>query len=183
MLLGNVEAERGKVDEAKSAFQQAITYDETNVEAYIRLARLAMEKGETKEAQLSLEKVLAKNPANEEGSIMLGDVFNEQGKQREAIKWYEIGLKTGGDKQQVLMKLARLQLQIEGLEGSAIKTLVRVIKVSPNNVEAHCQLGLAFKDQGRKAEARNELETCLRLESKGDFSQEAKETLRNLEKD
>ncbi len=181
LLLGDVENARGRADDAKTAYTKAVELDPSLVAAQLRLARLQFDAGAYDVAVRLLERVLAKRPDAAEAAEMLGDALVEQGKVREGLRQYEAVLETDGERGPLLMKVARLQLEQLGQLGPSIQTLRRVIKADPELAEAHYFLGVALKDLGKVAEARQELQAYVRMAPNGEFAAEARRTVSDME--
>jgi tetratricopeptide (TPR) repeat protein len=179
MLVGRLAIQREQIDEARKAFNKAIELNDSALDAYVALADIDLEARAFDKVVAGLQEVLRQEPSHSEAATMLADVLVELGKPREAIKRYEVVL-AAKESEEVLMKVARLQLQRIGQLGPAIKTLRRALALNPKLAEAHFHLGMALKDQGQHQDAVTSLQKCLSLDPEGDWADEATRTLQDL---
>ncbi|MEZ4270764.1 MAG: tetratricopeptide repeat protein [Myxococcota bacterium] len=80
-------------------------------------------------------------------------------KPKEALKYYQRAARIREKSPEVLIKIARIQLQDLADVKSAMKTLKQVTVIDPTFPEAYYMLGYALKDLNRRSEAKRALET------------------------
>ena len=182
ILLGELEQQRGKNDEALAAYREALQLDPTQTSIQLRLAKILIIKGFTKEAIEELTTLLSRNARDGEAGELLGDALREQGDTAGALAAYTKAQPNRSEAQlpPLLMKIARLQLQELGQTGLSIKTLRALLKIEPKNPEAHYYLGLALRDSNQRPAARIELQTYLHLAPAGEFAAEVQEAVDSL---
>jgi tetratricopeptide (TPR) repeat protein len=88
--LGIVLLGRGRLDEAISRFQAAVSLRPENAPAHDNLAKAFLQKGQVAEAMFHYRKLLEIQPDNAEARNILGTVLIQQGRVRDAIaQWQE----------------------------------------------------------------------------------------------
>lgn len=182
ILLGELEQQRGKNDEALAAYKAALQLDPTQTAIQLRLAKILIIKGFTREAVEELNALLARNPRDGEAGEILGDALREQGDTAGALAAYTKAEPNRAEAAlpQLLIKMAKLQLQELGQTALSIKTLHALLKLEPKNPEAHYYLGLALRDTNQRVAAKAELQTYLRLAPNGEFIAEVQEAVDGL---
>ncbi|MEE8409566.1 MAG: tetratricopeptide repeat protein [Myxococcota bacterium] len=181
LLMGDVEAGNTKYDKAEIAYKKALEIDPKLAIARVHLAAIHFEGRNFERAVEALQKVVAKHPSNREATELLGDALFELNRSRDALASYQDALAVAGDDSPLLMKIARLQMQRLNQLPPAMRTLRRAIKVEPELADAHYYLGLALKDTGRSSEARHELQAYVRLSPDGEFANDARRIVSDLE--
>jgi predicted Zn-dependent protease len=181
-VLGELERKQGRLEEAADAFKKALDLDPSLLEVRYGLVRLMIQRGQTNEATAELRRLIAADPRDVRAREMLGDALLELGDARAAAGAFQGAIDSGGEQAGVLMKLAKLQLQQLEQVGPAVKSLRKAIKSDPKLAEPHYYLGLALKDQGKTPEARSELRTYLTLAPKGEYADDAKRAVDDLER-
>ena len=83
-LIGRIEEERGRFDEALIAYREALHFDSTIAEAHAGEASVLFKLGQYPQAKLSAETALRLEPANEESRRILEQVKHASGAARPA---------------------------------------------------------------------------------------------------
>lgn len=181
MMRGATEEKRGNLENAQGDYQKALELEPELTAASLKIARIAFDRREFGQAVKVLEVVLARNPQHAKAAELQGDTLVELNKAKEAVSRYEVALAAGGDNAPLLMKIAKLQIQILGQVEASVKVLRRAIKADPKLAEAHYFLGLALKDGGQYDEAKNELQAYARMAPTGEYAAEAKRSAADME--
>lgn len=180
LAMADIEARQEKTDEARHNLQEAIKLRGDLIEARLSLARLYIDAQNNDGAISMLRELLAKDPQRPEAAELLGDALQEADKFKEAMVWYDTAIANKGEDANLLLKLAKLQLQ-QAMLPLSIKTFRRVLKSDPKRSEAHYYLGLALKDLGRPNLAKDELKLYLQEAPKGEYAVDAQSNLNDLE--
>jgi chemotaxis protein methyltransferase CheR len=88
LTLGNVHALMGNLDEARDAYQLALSREPLCVEARLYLALAAMQVGQLDEAKLELTRALFLEPTLAVGHYLLGQVFERRSDADSALRSY-----------------------------------------------------------------------------------------------
>ena len=151
----------GKIDNAKSALEEALRQQPDYADAYLGEARLAMAQKDAEGALRQVNIVLEKAPRNTEGWLMKGDVLRMQAKPQDAIAAYQQALKIDANNVPALLALASMHLAANQID-AARKETDAARKVAPNNVLARYMTALLDFRQAKYTEARDELQQVLR---------------------
>ena len=178
-LLGQIEEAQSKLDDAMDAYRKAVKADSTSNSARVRLARVQVARGQWADAAAQLRDIVQHDPSNLQAIELLGDALRDTGKPREAIVWYKKALDVSPDSVTLMMKFARVQIELGAVQPAA-KSFRRVIQVHPEVAEAHYHLGYALKDMGKTGEAKSELEEYLKMKPDGEYATEVKNELQDL---
>ncbi|MBN1962045.1 MAG: zinc-ribbon domain-containing protein [Deltaproteobacteria bacterium] len=182
VALADLEAKLGRADEAYEAYHKALALNPDSIEIHYSLIRMMMQKRAFKDAIVELKRLLKADPKNVKAHEMLADTMLELNDAKAAVSEYTNAINAGGDNPDVLMKLARTQLQQLGMIAPAVKTLRRIIQLDAKYAIAYYYLGLALKDLGKVREARVALKSYLSLAEHGEFAKDAQRLLDDLER-
>ncbi len=182
VALADLEKQLTHLDEAAAAYRKATELDPALHEARYALIDTMMKRRNFDDAAAELRRLLVSSPKEARAHELLANVLLELGDSKAAVASYQSTIDAGGENGALLMKLARLQLERLGLVGPAAKTLRRAVKLDPKLAEARYYLGLALKDLGRNAEAKGEFRQYLTLAPQGEFAEDARRYIVDLEK-
>jgi len=161
-LVGSMEADKGKLDDAIRLYRQALACKPEYPEAHFFLGRALERKGQTADAMSEYGKALRLRPDFDAAHIMVGLLLAKENKFDQAVAHYQAALKTDpesapaeSDWAMALMKQGRLQESIAHYE--------QALRLDPTLAEAHNNLGVAYLQTGRLADGVTELRTALKL--------------------
>ncbi|MEM6733407.1 MAG: tetratricopeptide repeat protein, partial [Myxococcota bacterium] len=180
ILLGRVEANQQRFDSAMEAYQEALKLSGGDQKVRLELGVLQLRRGNPADAVDSLRMVLKDDPANGKAVAALGDALTNVGKYRDALQVYQRALRAGRRDTNILMKSALIQLQQLNQLPQAVKALREVLDQEPQRAEAHYYLGYAYKDMGRSADARRELERFIQQDPDNELVSEVQNDLKDL---
>ena len=130
-------------------------------------------------AREKLQLAYAYVPENAEINFALGNLQLEQGDKAGAKAWYARTLKIDGDHEGSWNNLGVLALEEERWELAA-KFFRNALHASPNDAKTHYLLARAYRGDGKRDEARHEIEQALQRRP---TQQEFIEFQRTLEKE
>src|SRR3989442_14072505 len=97
---------RGRLDEARGAFEQAPRLDPEYAQAHNNLGAWLQLAGRAGEALDPFRRAVALRPDNVDAQINLAKLFSSQGRAREALDHFEAALTLRGDSAQALAGIA-----------------------------------------------------------------------------
>jgi tetratricopeptide (TPR) repeat protein len=179
MRLGRVLGELGRTEQAAAQFERAIERAPELAPARLGLAQMRIAQGELAEAEELLERILASEPRHGQALSALGQVFMRQGRREEARAIAErardsalYNLFSDPLMDQVVQQEASSVLLWERAKAffergdweQAARGLEIVARLKPSDPEVHHQLGVAYAQLGRLAEARPHFEQAVALD-------------------
>ena len=178
-VLGKIEESRGKMEGALEAYTEALKLDSSLVDVHLRLGRIRIQNSEAREAEKHFRFVLSRERNHREAAMLLGDSLSERDKPRDAVKFYERALGRSSDAE-IMLKIARIQLQQLGQLKPAVRMLKKLINADPNLAEAYQMLGYAYKDLGKVREAKSAFETFIKVTPHPEMADEARAEIGGL---
>ncbi|WDE13421.1 XrtA/PEP-CTERM system TPR-repeat protein PrsT [Thalassomonas haliotis] len=88
-LKGSLLGQNGEHEQARLAFEQALTFDAGNYQAVLHLARMDMLSGNIKQSNKRLHQFIEQNPANTELMLELGQNYLRLNEPANALTWFE----------------------------------------------------------------------------------------------
>jgi len=176
---------RAAVSEPRSAdegilhLENAIRLYPKYLEAMLLLGTAYMDKSEWDKAESELKQVLVIAPDTISAHFALGELYLRQRKYGEAEKEMLAGIKLNPKSAQGHFMVGRLYYEL----GDVVKAGPQVgtaLRLNPNFARAHLLAANIFLHVRQTENAIVEFEEYLRLEPNGEFSERAKETVRQL---
>ena len=113
LMMANVKAGTGKVQESISLFEKAILSDPSQLESYLQLAHMAFEEKMYKKAHETLTGALQVDPKSERIWLLKADVFREQGEMSKSLECYKRVLSVNPENQEALKRKTSVEAVIE----------------------------------------------------------------------
>jgi tetratricopeptide (TPR) repeat protein len=154
--------EYGYTDEAQGAFERAVQDDPGYAAAWFNLGTIYLNKKMLPEAQKSLSEAVRLNPQDADAWNNLGMIAGQQEKYEEALEDFRQAARTNPNHALAVENMMRIY-QYQGRAVEAQKTLQELIAKAPENSGLHLALGMALVAQKQMPQAREELETAVRL--------------------
>ena len=150
--LGNVYAQLGREDIAKSAYEQAMKVDPKYTEAFFNFGVFMEATNHVEEAIKVLKKVLDQQPDHALAWYVLGNIYHKLSRLGDAQASLEAALKINPNLSLARTNLAAILNEIGDFKG-AVEEGQRAIKLDPKLYEARYNLGTAFQELGRHEQA------------------------------
>ena len=151
----------GHPDEAVAAqFCKAIEIAHDYTNAYTQLAMLALKRHDAAEAARLIGQTIRMEPKNPALRKNLGALRDIEGRPEEAISHFAEALRLNPSYVDANHALAWLYMKQERLD-AAMHELETVVRSSPWDFAAHCELGAVYYRQGRREDARRSLQRAL----------------------
>ena len=145
--------------------------DPKTPEQYVQDARQYLQQGESATAIIELKNAIQSKPDNIEARLLLGGVYLDQGELLSAEKELQRAQKLGAAPSQVMLPLARVQLQL-GKFGESVDLLQSLHDLSAGDqVIAHVIRGQAMLALGQNAEAEAEFNMANEINEGHSYSQ------------
>jgi len=158
--LGMLLLERGDLEQARKAFEGALSCEYSHKGAVRGMATTLHRMGKLSEAAYFYLSYLSEEPEDAEVLVNLGIVLDAQGEFELAIERFRKALELKPDSAAVHILLARALMRTGNL-GEARHVLSRAVDLDPRNSEAHRFLGHVAQNLGEKAEAERLFEKAI----------------------
>jgi tetratricopeptide (TPR) repeat protein len=153
-------AKRGNVAEAIEHYRAALKSDPKLPGLHFELAdmlrTLSTAEGR-EEAEEEYKAALEVNPFDEQSECRLGDIAFQRADFKEAFERYTRAVKLQPGDPEANMGLAKVLIAMDQPQ-KAEPLLERAIQLDPTSAVAHFRMGTVYRQEGRTAEAKHELE-------------------------
>jgi tetratricopeptide (TPR) repeat protein len=170
--LQSLYAQAGQFDSAAMYGAQAATFFNNTksalkaggsyYEAYTFAVDAAKQKAMAEKAREWLNKVIAAEPKNYEARIKVAMTYLSTGGPMQGIMQLREVLKEDPKNELALYNMGMLSVQ-SGQNGKAITWLQQLADVNPNHVQGQLLLGVAYMNDGKKKEAREQFEKVKKM--------------------
>lgn len=166
MEVGTTALAEGKAKDAEVAFKRAYELNPTNSRSLLGIVEAELEQGHPDNAMAILQGEAKKNPNRTDIIFLMGTTAQREGKFQDSLVYFN-RLLNGMDKKS--KKRADMYLQIAysyrlaGDRDNAIANLLKAREVLPENEIILRDLGIVMDQAGRRPEARQAYEACLRV--------------------
>lgn len=179
VFIGRAYAELGKVDSARSAYEQALEMDGTSASAHIRMAELLEKDGDPVVALVHAKQALEQDPGNPNYTYFIGTLLMRTHQLEEAARTFRTVLKQQPDRQaahynlgQALVRLGRQdEARVHLAVADSLFKLEHELRlwetktqVDPQNPAVWATYGYALRRTGRNAEALRAYGVALHLD-------------------
>jgi tetratricopeptide (TPR) repeat protein len=154
--------EYGFVDEAQSAFERATVTDPGYAAAWFNLGTIYLNKKMYPQARKALSEAVRLNPQDADAWNNLGMMAGQQENYDEALKDFLTAARANPNHALAVENMMRVY-RYQGRAADAERTLQELILKAPQNSSLHLALGMALVAQKQIPQARQELETAVRL--------------------
>jgi tetratricopeptide (TPR) repeat protein len=165
-LGGEVMEAQGRTDRAIKEYELALKENPKVPQLNYRIGRLILQGGGTNANQEALEKFqqeLALNASDAPSEYWIGVIDTNQHKTKEAEEHLRRSESLDPGFADPCIGLAKLLLQEKQPE-KAVRELQKAIQLQPNDATAHYELMEAYRDQGKLAEAQQEMAAFQKLQ-------------------
>jgi tetratricopeptide (TPR) repeat protein len=153
-------ARQGKADEAIANYREALKIDPKLPGLQFELAEMLNNStipNAREEAESEYRAALAANPSDEKSECRLGDLAALKGDQKAANEHYERALKLQPNDAEANIGLAKTLMSMNQSE-KALPLLEHAVNLDPASAVAHFRLSTVYRQMGRAADAKRELE-------------------------
>ncbi|MGA8441232.1 MAG: tetratricopeptide repeat protein [Candidatus Sulfotelmatobacter sp.] len=153
-------AKRGSTAEAIEHYRAALKIDPKLPGLHFELAdmlRTSSTAGGWEEAEKEYKAALGANPFDEQSECKLGDIAFQRSDFKEAFERYNRAVKLQPDDSEANIGLAKLLMAMDQPQ-KAEPLLEHAIQLDPTSALAHFRLSTVYRQEGRTAEAKHELE-------------------------
>jgi len=154
--------QHGFSKEAEQAFQQAVSANPEDADAFYNLGTLYLRRNSPEEAQHNLEQAVKLRPSYVEAWNNLGMLAAQRGNKEEAIASFQRSLELRPSYATALLNLGNLY-RAEGDFDAAEKYLKRAEEIDPASAEINYNLGMLFARKNQPALAEHYLENAAKL--------------------
>ncbi|MBD3336387.1 MAG: tetratricopeptide repeat protein, partial [Candidatus Eisenbacteria bacterium] len=152
LVIGDLQAEAGRVDEALSAYRQVLEIQPRNMRAPRRLLPLLVRREEWSAAREIFAGILGEEPDPVRNALQLSRWLVRQERSEDAVSLIDAALEEHPREENLLR--ARLRLSVENLSPRRVLDAAEaLLAVDPENLEALRLRAAATADMGRVADA------------------------------
>ena len=143
---------QGDLRGAESAFRQVMAIDPTYADGPVNVARARLQEGDVGEAIPLLEQALGLEPGLARAHVFLGTALRTLGRYDEAMEHLEVARAQYPRDRVLLGQIGRLQF-LQRRFDEAIATFGEVLRIDPEDLQAHYNLMLSYQGAGDRARA------------------------------
>ena len=143
-----------QIDDARSAFAEAIKIQPRHVPSILGLASLAIVTNDMRSAEAYVDNALTIAPNNVDALLFKGDLLRQQGKPENALKTYQRAANADQTQYSPLLRQAILLLSM-GKVPEAKETLAKVDKIHPGLSDTRYYSALIHFSEGRLDQAQS----------------------------
>lgn len=162
---------QGKYDDAVREYRKAIEKAPGTINLHYRLGRALLmrshEPSALDEALAEFRAELELNPRDAVAEFQVGQILQVQGRPEEALVHFERAVELDGEFPEAMIAVAKERTRVEQYD-EAIALLERALRLHPESEPAHYSLMLAYRNAGRREDARRVQEALERLQSPDD---------------
>ncbi|HEV8374732.1 MAG TPA: tetratricopeptide repeat protein, partial [Candidatus Polarisedimenticolia bacterium] len=155
---------QGDLRGAEAAFRKVTAIDPSYADGWVNIARSAIAEGNLDKAETMLAEALKRAPELARAHFFLGQVLKNRGRYDEALSHFRRAHDQYPRDRVVLNEMGRV-LFLQEKHEQAVQTLRMVMKIDPEDLQAHYNLMLAYGALGRKEEAERERKLYLRFKA------------------
>jgi len=159
--IGAIHHAAGRIDDARRAFERALSVDPTNARAARALAELMRQEGRRQQAIELLRRTIERRP-DAEALAAVGELLVEDGQLPSAAEALRQAVELRPDRPATHFELAMVLTRLGQID-PAIRHLRQCVELNPAGVDAHLHLGVLLAGQNRFAEAEEHLRRALSL--------------------
>lgn len=163
-VLGSANVARGHLPDALKLFQQLLQKHPADAVLTYAIGAVYFLQGKYSEAETSLKQSLAVQPNQVAASYYLALTYDAIGDDDRAIPIFRDLLKNNPKHVPSYVKLGGILLRAHQYD-EAQQNLQRAVSLDPDSVEAHYQLGLVLRRQGKSADSESEFAESRKLEA------------------
>src|SRR6266567_4654013 len=150
--IGTLEAQLGRWDDARHAFERALAADGANQRASVHLGVLLRERRDFADALAVLEPAIRKEPPDGAALVEYGRTLAAAGQDESAVTAFEQAIKLSPSKPGATADLA-MALQRLGRQQEAIPWFQKALEAEPHNADVITNLALAMTLTGKAKDA------------------------------
>jgi tetratricopeptide (TPR) repeat protein len=163
-IMGDELARQGNRKGAIEQYRQALKLDPSLPGLHFELAELLYSSPDPAlqaQAKAQYEAALHVNKFDAQAEDRLGEIAEKAGDLKEAALHYSRSLEIRPDDAEVMSSYAQVLLH-QNQRKEAVALLERAIKLNPTSAKAHYQLGTLYRQMGKTAEAKQQLEEFMK---------------------
>ncbi len=161
--LGQLLAERGRLDEALASLQEALRLNRLSSDVRLELGKVYGRLSQWEPALQNLQEARRLDPENSRICLYLGEILGKLGRKEEAVAALREAIQLKPDYWEAHYRLGE-QLGQQGAFEAAARELRETLRYNPGYVKAHLNLGVALVKMGRPEEAIRSFDTVLQLD-------------------
>ena len=155
---------QGDLRGAEAAFHKVTEIEPGYADGWINAARAAIAEGDLDKAQKMLDEGLKRGPDLARAHFFQGQVLKSRGLYEEALRHFRLAHDQYPRDRVVLDEMGRV-LFLQEKHAEAVEVLKQVMKIDPEDLQAHYNLMLAYTALGKKEEAAKERAFYLRFKA------------------
>ncbi len=161
-LMGSSATQLGKLDEAITAFQSAISLNPNHANAYYNMGVVLQNLGQHEKAIDKYKKALSIKPDSHEAYYNIGIALKDLGQLDNAINAFRKGLSIKPDYAEAYNNKGIALQGLDKLEES-VRAYQRALSIKPDYAEAYNNMGTALQEQDKLEEAMGAFDKALSI--------------------
>ncbi len=157
----------GRLQEAQSDFNKAITLNPRYPEAYLNIANMNLRQGRTEEAVQGYNKAISFRPTYSEAYLNRGVVYLRTGRHAEAIKDFDHILQINSKNEDAYLNRGLAYMGL-GKTQEALSDIDEAIHLNPKLASAYMNRGILDAMRGRVESALADMNKAISLDQKND---------------
>ncbi|MGH7520197.1 MAG: tetratricopeptide repeat protein [Gemmatimonadales bacterium] len=162
-MLGLSAWKSGDLEQAESAFVQALALDSTHVKSHLNLSRVLLERDQPDSALVHIETAIQLDSTSSEPLRLQGRAFEALDKTDDAIVAYQRAIVKNDSDTWAMNNLGTLYMRVQRFE-DAIGPLARANDIDDRVATFHNNLGMALELTGRFQDAAGQYRAALAIE-------------------
>lgn len=146
---------QGDLKSAENVFLKVTQMEPGYVDGYVNVARARIQEGEMEAAAEILQKALALNPRLAKTNFFYALTLKAAGKYEEALKYLNVAVEQYPRDRVVQNTIGRV-LFLQRRYQEAVNALHAVLRIDPEDLQAHYNLMLSYQGLGKAEEAKRE---------------------------
>jgi tetratricopeptide (TPR) repeat protein len=175
--LGMIAAQQGQANEAIHNFQQALSFRPDYATALLNLGNVYRREGEFNKSELSLTQALKIDPNNPEINYSVGMLGAQLGQTKIAEQYLQKAIDLKPDYPQALNNLGVLYVHMQDYPKAEMQ-FKTCIQREPGFDQSYLNLASLYAMQGQMAQAREAIETLLRIQPDNPAAEQALQMLK-----
>ena len=147
IIYGKLNQGLNKNEDAKTAYEKALTIDPDQEDVYLLLGGIYMQENELDKALKNYQQLIHRFPESYAGHFFVGKIYLSQGKLKDAENKFQKTLALNPDLEEPRFELLNINKKL-GNDKIVVQLYKDILKKNPKNIRATMELGLYYHEKG-----------------------------------